>query len=103
METRVVNLRVEPYDVYIGRPSKWGNPYTHLHRKDTINVSSPEEAVQLYEEWIKERIQAEPEKYDLDELRGKVLGCYCRPAICHGDVLARLADEPKNYEEYLDN
>jgi hypothetical protein len=93
LHTQVVNLRVEPFDVYIGRPSKWGNPYTHLHRKDTIHVSSPEEAVRIYEEWIKERMVAEPEKYNLDELRGKVLGCYCRPAICHGDVLVKLCDE----------
>jgi hypothetical protein len=94
--TTVVNLRVQPFDVYIGRPSKWGNRYTHLHRKDTIYVSTPEEAVRLYEAWIKERMIAEPEKYNLDELRGKVLGCYCKPGPCHGDVLARLCNVEDN-------
>lgn len=89
--------------MFIGRPSKWGNPYTHLiGYKDTIHVQSPEEAVILYEQWLIERIQAEPEKYDLDELRGKVLGCFCKPSICHGDVLARLCDA-KDYAENLDN
>lgn len=86
-------MRVQPFDVYIGRPSKWGNPYTHLiGYKDTIHVETVEEAVTLYEQWILERIEAEPEKYDLDELRGKVLGCYCKPGICHGDILARLCN-----------
>jgi hypothetical protein len=31
----------------------------------------------------------------LGEIRGKVLGCWCKPAACHGDVLARLADATK--------
>jgi len=81
---RVVNIWVEPYDVYIGRPSKWGNPYTICKehtRKDVIR---------LYEAWIKTR----PELLAaLPELRGKRLGCYCAPLPCHGDVLVRLAEE----------
>lgn len=28
--TKVVHCKKEPYDVYIGRPSKWGNPFTHI-------------------------------------------------------------------------
>jgi hypothetical protein len=30
------------------------------------------------------------------ELRGKVLGCWCKPAECHGDVLARYANSTEN-------
>lgn len=96
-KTEVVNLRIEPFDVYIGRPSKWGNPYTHLIGiKNTIHVSSIEEAVKLYEEWIEWKLECNPEKYDLDELRGRVLGCYCAPGPCHGYVLAKLCDEEFN-------
>jgi hypothetical protein len=89
--TTVVHCKKEPYDVYIGRPSKWGNPYSHLN--DTIalfKVSTREEAVDRYREYIlnnKELLN------DLHELKDKVLGCWCKPKSCHGDVLAQLINE----------
>jgi hypothetical protein len=83
--TRVVNCRKEYYQVYIGRGSKWGNPY----------VIGPdgtrEEVIQKYEADIIDKpiiiamIKA--------ELKGKILGCYCKPKACHGDILARIAEE----------
>ena len=82
--TRVVNLRVEPYDVYIGRPSKWGNPFT-IGRDGTRR-----EVVQKYREWIRNN----PDLMGaLHELRGKTLGCFCKPESCHGDVLIELLEE----------
>ncbi len=89
--TRVVNKRVEPYDVYIGRGSIWGNPFTHLDgpTKAQFKVKTREEAVQRYAEWI----QTQPQLLEqLPQLRGKVLGCFCAPKKCHGEVLAKLAD-----------
>ena len=35
--TKVVHCKKELYDVYIGRPSKWGNPFSHIKEPD-INV-----------------------------------------------------------------
>jgi len=32
---------------------------------------------------------------DLQELEGKVLGCWCSPHECHGDVLVELLEEQK--------
>ena len=86
----VVHCKREPYDVYIGRPSKWGNPFTHLTVGLALyRVATREEAVARYEEWLREQ----PELMAaLPELRGKVLGCWCAPKACHGDVLARLAN-----------
>jgi hypothetical protein len=93
MKTTVVNIhKKEPYDVYIGRPSKWGNPFTHIQGKTLaeFKVETREEAVQKYREWIK----TQPELLvSLVELKGKRLGCFCSPASCHGHVLAELADE----------
>ena len=91
MPTTVVNSRKAPYDVYIGRPSKWGNPFSHLpNTLAEFRVSSREEAVGKYEEWLR----TQPDLMaSLPELRGKRLGCWCKPKACHGDVLARLADE----------
>jgi hypothetical protein len=85
MTTRVVNKRSgEPYDVYIGRGSKWGNPYR-------IGIDGNRETVIAKYELF---LRASPGLLRaLPTLRGKVLGCYCKPAACHGDVLARLADD----------
>ncbi len=81
--TRVVNLRKEKYDVYIGRPSKWGNPF--VIGKD----GDREEVIRKYKEWIKNQ----PELiFSLDELKGKRLGCFCSPKSCHGDILVELIE-----------
>jgi hypothetical protein len=79
----VVHCKKSPYDIYIGRPSEWGNKF--VIGKD----GTREEVITKYEEWIK----TQPELLaKLPELRGKVLGCWCAPQACHGDVLARLAN-----------
>jgi Domain of unknown function (DUF4326) len=92
MATTVVNCKHDAYDVYIGRPSKWGNPYKigqanpvdiKLGRLDRAGV------LRHYETWIR----SQPDLLAaLPELKGRILGCWCKPAPCHGDVLARLAD-----------
>ena len=90
----IVHCKVETYDVYIGRPSKWGNPFSHL--PDTLaefRVSTREEAISRYREWIITR----PELMEaLPELQNKVLGCWCSPKACHGEVLIDLLKEINN-------
>lgn len=77
--TRVVHCKREPYDVYIGRPSKWGNPFPlSMGRTACINA---------YEKWILTQPQL---LADLHELKDKTLGCWCKPKPCHGDVLVKL-------------
>ncbi len=85
--------------VYVGRPSKWGNPFTHHSEARatlaTHFVASRAEAIERYEEWIRSK----PELLAcLDELRGKVLGCYCAPLPCHADVILKILreTEPRN-------
>ena len=78
---RVVHCKREPYDVYIGRPSKWGNPF--LIGKD----GTREEVTEKYRQFILKHPQLIE---DLYELKGKVLGCWCAPNSCHGDVLIEL-------------
>ena len=81
---QVVHCRRARYDVYIGRPGKWGNPF-QIGRDGTR-----EQVIARYERWIATR----PELLAaLPELAGKTLGCWCAPKACHGDVLARLAAE----------
>lgn len=82
-DTTVVNCRNQPYDVYIGRPSKWGNPF--VIGKD----GDRDEVIRKYRAWL----ALNPELLEsLGELQGKRLGCYCSPLPCHGDTLAGLAD-----------
>ena len=78
---RVVHCKKEPCDVYIGRPSKWGNPY------EICEGCTREQAIEKYRTYIltNPRLLA-----DIEELRGKVLGCWCHPKPCHGDVLIEL-------------
>jgi hypothetical protein len=89
----VVHCQREPYDVYIGRAvprrglaaSKWENLYPLRREGDRLDV------IARYE---REHLPAHPELVAaLPELRGKVLGCWCAPKACHGDVLLRLANE----------
>ncbi len=83
MIARVVHCKREKFDVYIGRGGKWGNPF--VLGKD----GTREEVIAKYEAWLARQshlIAALP------ELRGKVLGCWCAPQSCHGDVLLRLAN-----------
>ena len=89
--TRVVHCKKESFDVYIGRPSKWGNPFSH--KEGTLaahRVSSRQEAVAAYRAWI----MGQPDMVAATraELVGKVLGCWCKPSACHGDVLAEIAN-----------
>lgn len=70
--------------VYIGRPSKWGNPFlidVHGSRKVVIR---------MYREWL----LAQPELVVAakKELAGKDLLCWCSPKACHGDVLLEIAN-----------
>lgn len=89
--TKVVHMKKEKYDIYIGRPSEWGNPFSH--RDGTLaayKVETREEAVAAYRKWI----LTKPELLKrLPELKDKVLACWCAPLACHGDVLAELADK----------
>ena len=79
--TRVVHLREELYDIYIGRPSKWGNPF--VIGKD----GTREEVIEKYRRWLQTRPSL---LKDLHEIKGKRLGCFCAPLPCHGDVLVAL-------------
>ena len=79
---RVVHCRREPHDIYIGRPSKWGNPFV-------IGADGTRaQVIRKYEQWL---LGQPGLMADLHELTGKTLGCWCAAGPCHGDVLLRLA------------
>src|SRR5712671_6733570 len=70
--------------VYIGRGSKWGNPF-----RIGIDCGDRAAVIAKYEWWLRNQhhlLRA------LDELRGHNLLCFCAPKACHGDLLLRLAN-----------
>ena len=109
MITRVANVRnYKPYNeywtnpptdpyIYIGRKvrfqipfkSKWHNPFTVEKIKGNEVPGSREKAMHQYGEYIMNR----PDLLNqLHELKGKTLGCWCKPLPCHGDILAEIVD-----------
>lgn len=89
----VSKLSRQPYDVYVGRPSKWGNPFKvgSLHADGTVIKRG--QAIDLYEEWLLNTKEGQALVEVLRaELKGKVLACWCSPLPCHADLLAVLAN-----------
>jgi hypothetical protein len=86
--TKVVNKKSgEKFDVYIGRPSVFGNPY--VAGKD----GTRDEVIEKYRLYLHERIKTDAKfKAQVDGLKGLRLGCFCAPAHCHGDVLVEYLD-----------
>jgi len=85
--TTVCHCKKEQYDIYIGRPTKWGNCF--VIGKD----GTRKEVVEKYRQWV---LQQPELMASLGELKGKRLGCWCKPHACHGDVLAELADSQQS-------
>lgn len=105
-KTYVVNVNNKdlPFEVYLGRSkggNKWGNPYTH--KEGTLakfKVGSRKEAIKNFEN----HLYSSGLINDIEELRGKVLGCWCcdgiadgseKTFVCHGQVIARILNEGK--------
>lgn len=95
---KVYNKReknIPPGAVYIGRPSAYGNPFTHIPKGTQAQfvVRDRNEAVDEYRKWL----LAQPDLVARvqRELYGKDLVCWCSPQRCHGDVLVEVANMPK--------
>jgi len=86
--TKVIHIRNAPPGykdnpdyVYIGRGSKWGNPYlVSMGRAKCIEL-------------FRDLLSTSPRLVSaLHELKGKTLVCFCKPKACHGDILAEFAE-----------
>ena len=113
--TELVNVHKingqRPYfDVYIGRAvngtefkedSIWSNKFKISSQLNTIK-----KVLDIYEMFIRQKIKKNPEIYDIETLRGKILGCWCintaifkPPLCCHGQVLMKILSEKEKKEE----
>lgn len=94
-----------PDAYYIGRPSDYGNKYSHLPHAQAIKVDSREEAVEKHAQSVDKDIAFIPEYRDKikNDLAGKDLVCWCAPfggmeftdprKLCHGQYLGQIANE----------
>jgi hypothetical protein len=92
----VVNWHTSPYDIYIGRhvpdgpanapPEEciYGNPFV---LSDVDDATERAHVIAAYEKWLLSPEQASLVAIARVKLPGKVLGCWCKPRECHGDVL----------------
>lgn len=91
MATKVIHIKDAPAGwrensnyVFIGRPGKWGNPFT-------VQEYGQDRACNEHAGWFPHQKELVAR---LGELKDKVLVCYCRPAKrCHGDLLSAMADK----------
>ena len=112
---RVKGWKTPPNTVYVGRPTKWGNPFkvgmlvefdwfTVFDGVDKLHyitrnhkVTTPQEAVYLFEKYCAPRLKGIE-----FHLNGKNLSCFCPIGEpCHADVLIRLANTG-NFKKLLE-
>lgn len=88
---KVVHCKKDKFDVYIGRPSKWGNPYSYKDGTlSEFKVDTREESIKKYEEYL---LSNDDLMKCLPELKYKTLGCWCKPKkSCHGDIIKKYVD-----------
>lgn len=89
---KVLNKRTDkipPDAVYVGRPSKWGNPYK------VGEGGTREEVIEKYTQYLIETEWTTGLVLNIGELRGKDLVCWCAPLPCHADFLLELANLTK--------
>lgn len=82
---RVVHCKRERYTRYIGRPSILGNPFS------IGPDGTREEVIEKYHEWAPTQPRVMKAIADLHE--DDVLGCWCKPKACHGDVIVEIWNE----------
>lgn len=109
---RTKGWKMPPNTVKVDRTTKWGNPFTTkdkynpgdpewpwlqspLSERNTFAgmrdvMLSPKAAIECFQWWI---IQQPNLMLSLHEIRGKNLGCWCKPGeLCHADILLELAN-----------
>ena len=91
LKTTVVNLRKSEYDVYIGRAGHgqdgyFGNPFP-------LENDDREACLEKYKQHFYKRIETDPEfLLRINELKGKRLGCFCYPKMCHGMIIVEYLE-----------
>lgn len=96
--------------LYVGRPTRWGNPFRMglvtppVERYDPapVYVRDHEHAVRLYRQWLRGSANRCADLVPL--LAGRDLACWCplvdaegNPVPCHANVLLEIANGPTRH------
>jgi hypothetical protein len=99
LKTKVVNLRNAKYDVYIGRAGHGKDGlFGNVHVCDGFcyvcgRYHDRDDCIAAFRDDFFKKLTEDAEfKNRVKELRGKTLGCFCKPKKCHGDVIAEYVD-----------
>lgn len=110
MGTRAVNIYKEKCDVYCGRPKgsgvkfHYGNPFSNKpDSKAVVVLPKGEDCIEACRKWLDGEAynDVEPERRQwildhLHELKGKSLGCFCKPKPCHVDLYVERINKTKS-------
>lgn len=96
---KIVHCKKEKYDIYIGRPSIYGNPF------EIGKDGTREEVIEKHMEWLIGVIEIPNAPYcptieDIRKLKGNTLGCWCSPKPCHGENYDKILEDDEN-ERYI--
>lgn len=79
---KIVHCKRQRYDIYIGRPSIFGNPFEIEKDGDRLEV------INKFKDYFYQKINNDLQfKKAVDKLKGKVLGCWCYPKDCHARII----------------
>ena len=84
--------QIPPDAVYVGRPSKWGNPFK-IGQTYHGRVMHRQDAIDACRDWLFHSNEGMALLCGIGELRGKDLVCWCAPLPCHADILLELANK----------
>ena len=85
--TRRVSLKSgKPYDVYCGRPSPYGNPFSSKEKSIAkYTVRTRKESLEKFKEYLLNNSEFQD---IIKELKGKTLACWCdEKQRCHVDII----------------
>jgi len=109
-ETIVVNLADDAYDEYIGRGTDYhthmladgiqpgaegwlGNPHPIGWCDRCLEYHTREECIEAFKIDFYQKLETDPAfRRHVISLKGKRLGCYCKPEACHGDIIKAWID-----------
>lgn len=93
---RTKNWKMPENTVFVGRPSKWGNPYKIGYSFEYDSYFTRDNVIREFTSYLFKSNLID----DILELRGKNLACWCsEDDDCHADILLDLANRPKEFYE----
>jgi hypothetical protein len=95
MKTKRVSIKSgKPYDIYIGRPGPFGNPWSSKPSKYAEHiVSSKKESLESYRQYL---LNNEELLKQIEDLRGKTIACWCKEdERCHGDIIIEILNRKR--------